>query len=79
VEYFDRLNERVHARVTLGQAAEPMVLCLLVYRLAEYRIRQRLEETNTVVLDQRKQTHQTPDVALAVSVFRGHQSGPDAA
>ena len=23
-----------------------MVLCLLVYRLAEYRIRQRLEETN---------------------------------
>ncbi len=26
VEYFDRLDERVHARVTLGQAVQAMVL-----------------------------------------------------
>lgn len=50
----------------------------MVYRLAEYRIRQRLEETGATVPDQRKQTQLTPDTPLAVSMFREHQSGPDA-
>jgi transposase len=55
-----------------------MVLCLLVYRLAEHRIRQRLAETGATVTNQRKQTDTTADPPLAVSVFRGHQPGPDA-
>jgi transposase len=37
-----------------------MVLCLLVYRLAEYRVRQRLAETGASVPDQLKKPTQRP-------------------
>ena len=43
-----------------------MVLCLLVYRLAEHRLRQRLAETGATVPDQRKQADTAADPALGV-------------
>ena len=51
-----------------------MVLCLLVYKLAELRVRQRLVATGQTVPDQVAQTLGTPDDALALSVLRGHRS-----
>lgn len=48
-----------------------IVLCLLVYRLAEYRIRQRLEETNTIVLDQLKKPTKRPTLRWLFQWFEG--------
>src|SRR5262249_20225511 len=42
-----------------------MVLCLLVYRLAEHRPRQRLAETGETVPDQRKQADTADHPALS--------------
>ncbi len=48
-----------------------MVLCLLVYRLAEYRIRQRLEETNATVPDQLKKPTKRPTLRWLFQCFEG--------
>ena len=48
-----------------------MVLCLLVYRLAEYRIRQRLVETGATVPDQLKQPTQHPTLRWLFQCFEG--------
>ena len=46
-----------------------MVLCLLVYRLAEYRLRARLAETEQTIPDQVEQADSTPDDAVGLSMF----------
>jgi transposase len=48
-----------------------MVLCLLVYRLAEYRIRQRLAETSATVPDQLKKPTQRPTLRWLFQCFEG--------
>jgi transposase len=48
-----------------------MVLCLLVYRLAEYRLRQRLAETDTTVPDQLKKPTQRPTLRWVFQCFEG--------
>jgi transposase len=54
-----------------------MVLCLLVYRLAEHWLRQRLAETGTTVPDQLNKPTRATHPPLGVSMFRGHQLHPD--
>jgi transposase len=49
-----------------------MVLCLLVYRLAEHRLRQQLAVTCQTIPGQ--QTDRSPDYALGVPVFRRGRS-----
>jgi transposase len=49
-----------------------MVLCLLVYRLAEHRLRQRLAETGETVPDQLKKPTQRPTLRSRVSMLRGY-------
>ena len=46
-----------------------MVLCLLVYRLAEVRLRSRLAETQQTIPDQVQQAHSPPYYALGLSMF----------
>ena len=46
-----------------------MVLCLLVYRLAEHRLRDQLAATGQTVPNQLKQTDRSADDALDLSVF----------
>ncbi len=48
-----------------------MVLCLLVYRLAEHRIRQRLAETQATVPDQLKKPTQRPTLRWLFQCFEG--------
>ncbi len=48
-----------------------MVLCLLVYRLAEQHIRQRLAETGATVPDQLKQPTQRPTMRWLFQCFEG--------
>jgi transposase len=48
-----------------------MVLCLLVYRLAEYRLRQRLAETGATVPDQLKKPTQRPTLRWLFQCFEG--------
>jgi transposase len=48
-----------------------MVLCLLVYRLAEYRIRQRLTETQATVPDQLKKPTQRSTMRWLFQCFEG--------
>jgi transposase len=48
-----------------------MVLCLLVYRLAEHRIRQRLAETGATVPNQLKQPTQHPTLRWVFQCFEG--------
>jgi len=48
-----------------------MVLCLLVYRLAEHRLRQRLTETNATVPDQLKKPTQRPTLRWVFQCFEG--------
>jgi len=48
-----------------------MVLCLLVYRLAEHRIRQRLAETGATVPDQLKKPTQRPTLRWLFQCFEG--------
>ena len=48
-----------------------MVLCLLVYRLAEHRIRQRLAETGATVPDQLKKPTQRPTLRWVFQCFEG--------
>lgn len=48
-----------------------MVLCLLVYRLAEHRLRQRLAETETAVPDQLKKPTQRPTLRWVFQCFEG--------
>jgi transposase len=48
-----------------------MVLCLLVYRLAEHRLRQRLAETGTTVPDQLKKPTQRPTLRWVFQCFEG--------
>ena len=49
-----------------------MVLCLLVYRLAEHRLRKPLAETGATVPDQLKKPTQRPTLRSRVSMLRGH-------
>lgn len=48
-----------------------MVLCLLVYRLAEHRLRQRLAETGATVPDQLKKPTQRPTLRWVFQCFEG--------
>ncbi len=48
-----------------------MVLCLLIYRLAEHRIRQRLAETCATVPDQLKKPTQRPTLRWLFQCFEG--------
>src|SRR5215470_10013605 len=48
-----------------------MVLCLLVYRLAEHRLRQRLAETDTTMPDQLKKPTQRPTLRWVFQCFEG--------
>ena len=49
-----------------------MVLCLLVYRIGEYRLRIRLTEAEQFIPDPGAQTHSTPDhAALVFQCFEG--------
>jgi transposase len=48
-----------------------MVLCLLVYRLAEQRLRQRLAETGATVPDQLKKPTQHPTLRWVFQCFEG--------
>ena len=48
-----------------------MVLCLLVYRLAEHRIRQRLAQTHATVPDQLKKPTQRPTLRWLFQCFEG--------
>ena len=48
-----------------------MVLCLLVYRLAEQRLRQRLGETGAAVPDQLKKPTQRPTMRWVFQCFEG--------
>jgi transposase len=48
-----------------------MVLCLLAYRLAEHRIRQRLAETGATVPDQLKKPTQRPTLRWLFQCFEG--------
>jgi transposase len=48
-----------------------MVLCLLVYRLAEHRIRQRLAETGATVPDQLNKPTQRPTLRWLFQCFEG--------
>ena len=48
-----------------------MVLCLLVYRLAEQRLRQRLAETGASVPDQLKRPTQRPTLRWVFQCFEG--------
>ena len=48
-----------------------MVVCLLVYRLAEYRIRQRLVQTGEAIPDQRTQLTQKPTMRWLFQYFEG--------
>jgi transposase len=48
-----------------------MVLCLLVYRLAEQRLRQRLAETGATVPDQLKKPTQRPTLRWVFQCFEG--------
>jgi transposase len=48
-----------------------MVLCLLVYRLAEHRIRQRLTQTQATVPDQLKKPTQRPTQRWLFQCFKG--------
>ena len=48
-----------------------MVLCLLVYRLAEQRLRQRLAETGAAVPDQLKKPTQRPTLRWVSQCFEG--------
>jgi transposase len=49
-----------------------MTLCLLVYKLAEVRVRQQLAATGQTVPRSGAQAHRPSDAALALPVFRGH-------
>jgi transposase len=53
-----------------------MTLCLLVYKLAEVRVRQQLAATGQTVPDQVRKAHVSAYVALALPVFRGDRSAP---
>ncbi len=48
-----------------------MVLCLLVYRLAEQRLRQHLAETGATVPDQLKKPTQRPTMRWVFQSFEG--------
>ena len=58
-----------------------MVLCLLIYRLAEHHLRQRLAEMGTTVPDQRKQPTKRPTMRWVFQCFEGidlhHTRAPD--
>jgi transposase len=48
-----------------------MGLCLLIYALAEWRIRQQLQERKEAIPDQRGQPTQTPTMRRLVQMFEG--------
>lgn len=48
-----------------------MGLCLLIYALAEWRIRQQLQETGETIPDQRGQPTQTPTMRRVAQMFEG--------
>lgn len=48
-----------------------MGLCLLIYALAEWRIRQQLQEKNETIPDQRGQPTQTPTMRRVAQMFEG--------
>lgn len=48
-----------------------MGLCLLLYALAEWRIRQQLQEKNETIPDQRGQPTQTPTMRRIAQMFEG--------
>ncbi len=48
-----------------------MGLCLLIYALAEWRIRQQLQEKNETIPDQRGQPTQTPTMRRIAQMFEG--------
>ena len=48
-----------------------MGLCLLVYALAEWRVRQQLQEQDETIPDQRGQPTQTPTMRRVAQIFEG--------
>ena len=48
-----------------------MGLCLLIYALAEWHIRQQLQEKNETIPDQRGQPTQTPTMRRIAQMFEG--------
>jgi transposase len=48
-----------------------MGLCLLIYSLAEWRIRQQLQERDETIPDQRGQPTQTPTMRRVAQMFEG--------
>jgi transposase len=48
-----------------------MGLCLLVYALAEWRVRQQLQEQDQTIPDQRGQPTQTPTMRRVAQIFEG--------
>ena len=48
-----------------------MGLCLLIYALAEWRIRQQLQERGETIPDQRGQPTQTPTMRRVAQMFEG--------
>ena len=48
-----------------------MGLCLLIYSLAEWRIRQQLQERDETIPDQRRQPTQTPTMRRIAQMFEG--------
>lgn len=48
-----------------------MGLCLLIYSLAEYQLRQTLKENNETIPDQKRQPTQTPTMRRVAQIFEG--------
>ena len=48
-----------------------MGLCLLVYALAEWRVRQQLQEQDQTIPDQKGQPTQTPTMRRVAQIFEG--------
>ena len=48
-----------------------MVLCLMIYSIAEWKLRTRLEEENETVPDQKRKPTKTPTMRWIFFLFQG--------
>jgi hypothetical protein len=64
-EHFPRKPERIAALSLV------MVLCLLVYRLAEHRVRERLEATGQTIPSQLRKPTDRPTMRWVFQCFEG--------
>jgi transposase len=76
MEHFPRKPERITALSLI------MVLCLLVYRLAEHRLREQLAATGQTIPDQVKKPTNRPTMRWVFQCFEGIEllhirHGPD--